>query len=62
LDFVAAVYELDNRRAAVKAIVDRMGLADRVDQLTGELSGGWKQRLSPTASSSCKARRIGGEG
>src|SRR5271154_2155195 len=49
LDFVAAVYELDNRHAAVKAIVDRMGLADRVDQLAGELSGGWKQRLALAA-------------
>ncbi len=73
LDFVAAVYELDNRRKAVKAIVDRMGLADRVDQLAGELSGGWKQRLAlaacilhtpklllldePTAGVDAKARR-----
>jgi ABC-type multidrug transport system ATPase subunit len=73
LDFVAAVYELDNRRAVVKAIVDRMGLADRVDQLAGQLSGGWKQRLAlaacvlhkpklllldePTAGVDAKARR-----
>jgi ABC-2 type transport system ATP-binding protein len=73
LDFVAAVYELDNRRGAVKAIMDRMGLADRADQLAGELSGGWKQRLAlaacilhkpklllldePTAGVDAKARR-----
>ena len=73
LDFVAAVYELDNRRQAVKAIIDRMGLADRADQLAGELSGGWKQRLAlaacvlhkpklllldePTAGVDAKARR-----
>jgi ABC-type multidrug transport system ATPase subunit len=73
LDFVAAVYELDNRREAVKAIIGRMGLADRADQLAGELSGGWKQRLAlaacilhkpklllldePTAGVDAKARR-----
>src|SRR5450432_3698177 len=32
LDFVAAVYELENRASAVKAIIGRMGLADRADQ------------------------------
>jgi ABC-2 type transport system ATP-binding protein len=73
LDFVAAVYELDNRREAVRAIIDKMGLADRVDQLAGQLSGGWKQRLAlaacvlhkpklllldePTAGVDAKARR-----
>jgi ABC-type multidrug transport system ATPase subunit len=49
LDFVAEVYQLDNSRTAVKAIVDRMDLADRADQLAGELSGGWKQRLALAA-------------
>jgi len=49
LDFVAAVYEIDNRAEAVKAIIDRMGLADRTDQLAGQLSGGWKQRLALAA-------------
>jgi ABC-type multidrug transport system ATPase subunit len=73
LDFVAAVYDLDNRREAVRRIIDRMGLADRADQLAGELSGGWKQRLAlaacvlhrpklllldePTAGVDAKARR-----
>ncbi len=73
LDFVAAVYELENRRAAVAAIMERMGLADRARQLAGELSGGWKQRLAlaacvlhapklllldePTAGVDAKARR-----
>jgi ABC-type multidrug transport system ATPase subunit len=73
LDFVGAVYELANRRQAVRAIIERMGLADRSDQLAGQLSGGWKQRLSlaacvlhepklllldePTAGVDAKARR-----
>jgi len=49
LDFVAAVYDIANRRQAVRAIMDRMGLTDRADQLAGQLSGGWKQRLALTA-------------
>jgi ABC-type multidrug transport system ATPase subunit len=73
LDFVGAVYELTNRHQAVRAIIERMGLADRSDQLAGQLSGGWKQRLAlaacvlhepklllldePTAGVDAKARR-----
>jgi ABC-2 type transport system ATP-binding protein len=73
LDFVASVYEMKNRRAAVEDIMNRMGLADRRDQLAGQLSGGWKQRLAlaacvlhqpklllldePTAGVDAKARR-----
>jgi len=73
LNFVAEIYQLDNRQDAVKAIVDRMDLADRAGQLAGELSGGWKQRLAlaacvlhkprlllldePTAGVDAKARR-----
>src|SRR3984893_1444252 len=49
LDFVADVYDIANRREAGRAIMDRMGLADRADQLAGQLSGGWKQRLALTA-------------
>jgi ABC-type multidrug transport system ATPase subunit len=49
LDLVAAVYEMPNRHEAVRAIIERMGLADRRDQLAGQLSGGWKQRLALTA-------------
>ena len=73
LDFVATVYELDQRREAVRAVIERMGLTERADQLAGELSGGWKQRLAlaacvlhkpklllldePTAGVDAKARR-----
>jgi ABC-type multidrug transport system ATPase subunit len=49
LDFVASVYEMSDRARAIRDIMDRMGLADRRDQLAGELSGGWKQRLALAA-------------
>src|SRR5262249_38919839 len=46
LDFVASVYEMPDRQEAVAEIMQRMGLADRAQQLAGQLSGGWKQRLA----------------
>jgi ABC-type multidrug transport system ATPase subunit len=49
LDFVARVYELRDRGRAVRDILDRMALTDRRDQLAGQLSGGWKQRLALAA-------------
>jgi ABC-type multidrug transport system ATPase subunit len=49
LDFVASVYEMADRRVAVRDIMKRMGLEDRADQLAGELSGGWKQRMALAA-------------
>ncbi len=49
LTFVARVYELPDRRRAVPAIIERMSLGDRADQLAGQLSGGWKQRLALAA-------------
>src|SRR5206468_209913 len=49
LDFVARVYALRNRRQAVRDSLRRLGLKDRRDQLAGQLSGGWKQRLALTA-------------
>jgi len=73
LDFVARVYEMADRHAAVAGMIERIGLGDRADQLAGQLSGGWKQRLAlaacvlhqpklllldePTAGVDVKARR-----
>jgi ABC-2 type transport system ATP-binding protein len=49
LDFVARVYALPNRRQVVGESLRRLGLFDRKDQLAGQLSGGWKQRLALAA-------------
>ncbi len=46
LEFVARIYGLEAPRAAAQAALERLGLAGRADQLAGELSGGWKQRLA----------------
>src|SRR5436853_629227 len=49
LDFVARMYDVKNRRQTVRESIERLGLAERKNQLAGELSGGWKQRLALTA-------------
>jgi ABC-type multidrug transport system ATPase subunit len=49
LSFVARLYEIPERERAVRETLARMGLADRADQLAGELSGGWKQRMALAA-------------
>ena len=49
LDFVARVYELPDPRGAARAAIERLGLEQRQDQLAGDLSGGWKQRLALAA-------------
>jgi ABC-2 type transport system ATP-binding protein len=49
LDFVARMYSVPNRRRTVNDTLERLGLAERRDQLAGELSGGWKQRLALAA-------------
>jgi len=49
LEFVARLYEMpDPAKTAVDAL-HRLGLEHRQNQLAGELSGGWKQRLSLAA-------------
>lgn len=49
LDFVARMYSLQNRRETVRQSLERLGLTKRKDQLAGQLSGGWKQRLALAA-------------
>jgi ABC-2 type transport system ATP-binding protein len=49
LDFVARVYQMANRKEAVERSLESLGLASRANQLTGALSGGWKQRLALAA-------------
>ncbi len=49
LDFVARMYGMRGRRQAVSAALEQLGLTARRDQLAGELSGGWKQRLALAA-------------
>ena len=46
LEFVARVYGVPDPRGATSAAIERLGLARRADQLAGQLSGGWKQRLA----------------
>ena len=46
LDFVARMYGTRARRAVVEQSLRRLGLLARRDQLAGQLSGGWKQRLA----------------
>ena len=46
LDFVARMYDVADRRQAVAAMLERLGLTARRRQLAGTLSGGWKQRLA----------------
>jgi ABC-2 type transport system ATP-binding protein len=49
LDFIARIYAVPDRPAAVQRSLERLGLANRSHQLAGELSGGWKQRLALAA-------------
>ena len=48
LRFYAGIYGLGRteRRARVPEELDRAGLTERRDQISGTLSGGWKQRLA----------------
>jgi ABC-2 type transport system ATP-binding protein len=46
LEFVARLYGVPNARAAARDMIKRLGLSGREEQLAGELSGGWKQRLA----------------
>jgi ABC-2 type transport system ATP-binding protein len=49
LDFVARMYGVKSRRTAVQESLEGLGLSARKNQLAGQLSGGWKQRLALAA-------------
>src|SRR6516164_6258173 len=42
LEFVARLYGVAEAAAAVRAMIERLGLEGREGQLAGQLSGGWK--------------------
>ena len=46
LDFVARMFGMKDRNTAVADALGELGLTGRRDQLAGNLSGGWKQRLA----------------
>ena len=46
LEFVARLYGIAHPARAAREMVARLGLQGREEQLAGELSGGWKQRLA----------------
>ena len=46
LEFVARIYAMPDPQGAARAAIARLGLEGRADQLAGQLSGGWKQRLA----------------
>jgi ABC-2 type transport system ATP-binding protein len=49
LDFIARVYDVENREKVIKDTLYDLGLTYRQDQLAGTLSGGWKQRMALAA-------------
>jgi len=49
LEFVARVYRIRDRKRKVREGLDKLGLTGRSNQLAGELSGGWKQRMALSA-------------
>jgi len=51
LDFMARLHNLPQPKEAVTRALDDSDLAARADQIAGELSGGWKQRLALAAAS-----------
>ena len=46
LEFVARIYAMPDPKGAARAAIARLGLEGRAEQLAGQLSGGWKQRLA----------------
>lgn len=51
LEFMARLHALKDRKAVVSAALEEYDLTPKADQLTGQLSGGWKQRVALAAAS-----------
>ena len=49
LNFIARVYDIPDRKTRVQQTLKEQGLYSRRNQLTGHLSGGWKQRVALAA-------------
>ncbi|MEM5518134.1 ABC transporter ATP-binding protein [Henriciella sp. AS95] len=49
LEFVARLYRLPHTKQVVDETLEKLGLTARQKQLSGALSGGWKQRLALAA-------------
>ena len=46
LEFVARIYGIPDPEKATREMIVRLGLKGREEQVAGDLSGGWKQRLA----------------
>jgi ABC-2 type transport system ATP-binding protein len=46
LEFIARLYGMPNPTESAREAIARLGLEKRAQQLAGQLSGGWKQRLA----------------
>jgi ABC-2 type transport system ATP-binding protein len=46
LDLIARVYNIKNRKIKIEENIESFNLINRRNQLAGEMSGGWKQRLA----------------
>lgn len=46
LQFIAQIYHVPKAHEGIESVMDELSLTPRAQQLAGELSGGWKQRLA----------------